>query len=229
MNYQNIESSKSDQTFKKRTKIFQKKDIFFGIPKLPKKDHYGSWIFPQILAHFGAKKLVYKDFKVSSTLTLERWNLRTEEKIWLEYITTSPRSSFLESRKYPSLSQSVPLALSAFKIYQNVLYESWDFEDPNIKVFLEPLQFQLILLRDHNLPDPKTLDWKALEKKLESWFSFGEWEAQHLGSLPRLAKHIFTQTWIWHPLKLHHLAIQSLKCWDLPEPNLHQSNIFVSG
>ena len=238
MNYQDIELScdlnkefLTKQTFKsaiRRTKISQKKDIFSGFPKSPKPADYGSWIFPQILAHFGNKKLIFKESKVSPSLTLESWNLTLEEEIWLEYITSSPRSNFLESSKYPSLSQSVPLALSAFKTYQNVSYETWDFSDPNIKTFLEPLQFELIPFRTKDLPDPETLDWKNLEKKLDSWLHFGTWESNVLGSLPRLAVHIFTQTWLWHSTKLHHLAIQSLKNWDHAEKSLHQSNIFVS-
>lgn len=217
------------QTLSRTASILKiKKDIkVFPLEHASKKD-YAGWIFPQILAHFGSKKLVFKDGFVSPTLTLQNWDLDPLEKTWLERITSSPRSLFLESSKNPRYSQSVPLALSAFKTYQNVSYETWDFSDLNIKTFLEPLHSQLLPLRTKDLPDPVTLDWKNLEKKLDSWFSFGEWEADTLGSLPRLAVHIYTQTWLWHPSKIHSLAIQSLKNWDHAEKSLHQSNIFVS-
>lgn len=204
-----------------------KKDIkVFPLEQCSKKD-YSSWIFPQILAHFGSKKLFFKDGFVSPTLTLQNWDLDPLESYWLDLITSSPRSNFLESSKNPSLSQAVPLALSAFKTYQDLSYENWDFRDYNITHFLEPLHREVLSLRTQNLPDPQTLDWKNLEKKLDSWFSFGEWEAHTLGNLPRLAKHIFTQTWLWHPTKLHSLAIQSLKNWDHAEKSIHNSTIFV--
>ena len=220
--------TKPKKVIKKPSSIKAKKDIkIFPLHQASQTDR-GSWIFPQILAHFGNKKLFFKESKVSPSLTLESWNLDSLEKTWLEYITSSPRSAFLSSSKYPSLSQSVPLALASFKLYQSLSYESWDFSDPNIKMFLEPLHREILSFRDHNLPDPVTLDWKALEKKLDTWFSFGTWESNVLGSLPRLAVHVYTQTWLWHPSKLHTLAIQSLKNWDNAEPNLHQSNIFVS-
>lgn len=203
-----------------------KKDVYtFPLEHASRKD-YASWIFPQILAHFGSKKLFFKDGMVSPSRTLESWNLEPLEYSWLDLITTSPRSLFLESSRFPALSQSVPLLLSAFKTYQNVFYESWDFSDPSIKSFLEPLHFQLVPLRNHNLPEIQTLDWKNLDKKLETWFSFGNWESDTLGTLPRLAVHIYTQTWLWHPNKKHSLAIQSLKNWDKAEPVLHQSTIF---
>ena len=205
-----------------------KKDVCtFPLEHASKKD-YASWIFPQILAHFGNKKLFFKDGVVSPSLTLESWDLEPLESYWLDLITTSPRSTFLESSRFPALSQSVPLVLSAFKTYQNVFYESWDFSDPNIKIFLEPLHVQILSFRTQDLPDPVTLDWKALEEKLDGYPRFGEWEAHTLGNLPRLAKYIFTQTWLWHPSKLHPLAIQSLKNWDHAEKSLHQSNIFAT-
>lgn len=220
--------TKPKKVIKKPRLIKAKKDIkIFPLHQASQTDR-GSWIFPQILAHFGNKKLIFKESKVSPSLTLESWNLDSLEKTWLEYLTSSPRSNFLESSKYPGLSQAVPLVLSAFKTYQNVSYESWDFSDYNIKMFLEPLHRELIPFRTQNLPDPVTLDWKNLEQKLDGYPRFGEWEAHTLGNLPRLAKYIYTQTWLWHPTKLHPLAIQSLKNWDHAEKSLHQSNIFVS-
>jgi hypothetical protein len=205
-----------------------KKDVYtFPLEHASKKD-YASWIFPQILAHFGSKKLFFKDGMVSPKTTLESWDLEPLEYSWLDLITSSPRSTFLESSRNPSLSQSVPLALSAFKTYQNVNYESWDFSDPFIIMFLEPLHRELISLRNHNLQDSKTLDWKTCTAKLDGHLRFGEWEKDVLGALPRIAKHIYTQTWLWHPLKIHPLAIMSLRNWDKAEPSIHQSNIFVT-
>ena len=217
-----------DHPGKPRTKSTKsKKDIRDPSKKVISKSHYSSWIFPQILAHFGNKKLFFKESKVSPSLTLERWKLDSLEKTWLEYITSSPRSNFLESSKNPNLSQAVPLVLSAFKTYQNVDYENWDFSDPFISHFLEPLHREILPFRDHNLPDPQTLDWNTLEAKLDGYPRFGEWEAHTLGTMPRLAKYVYTQTWLWHHTKLHNLAIQSLKNWDHAEKSIHNSTIFV--
>ena len=220
------EITKPKKVIKKSSFIKAKKDIkIFPLHQASQTDR-GSWIFPQILAHFGSKKLVFKESKVSPSLTLESWNLSLEEKTWLDLITSSPRSNFLSSSKYPRYSQSVPLALSAFKTYQDLSYEAWDFRDHNIRTFLEPLHVELLEFRTNNLPDPQTLSWNTLEKKLETWLHFGTWESNVLGSLPRLAVHIYTQTWLWHPTKIHPLAIQSLKNWDQPENSLHSSTIF---
>jgi len=92
---------------------------------------FNSWMLPQILAHYGSWKLIYKDGKVDPNLTAKA-NISTPWHVGLWKVCTRlKRGSLVKSQSDPefaSYSALVPLILAGAKRYQGIKYTQWNVD-----------------------------------------------------------------------------------------------------
>jgi hypothetical protein len=184
-----------------------------------------TWIWSQAAAVLAKIPPVRVGERYSSVSTMERIQRDPLARQIFKIFTTSPRSKFIKNQSLVShYNQSVPLVLSVYKRYYDIGYHSWD---NNVAVLLE-FDHVLVLKNSHHvLPDPITLDWSTFpSRNLSGYCSLGSWSGNVIGTLDRLSKHIYLQTWLWHHTKISLYSIQSLTSWDQRTTTLHTSDIF---
>lgn len=184
-----------------------------------------SWIWSQAAAVLAKIPPVKINNHYSSVHTLQKIAQDPLAYSIFKVFTKSPRSVYIKNQSLVQhFNQSVPLVLMAYKKYYNVLYHSWD---KDVKLLLE-YDHQLVLKNQHHtLQSPATLDWKSFPTRdLSGYCSLGSWSSGVVGTLDRLSKHIYLQTWLWHHTKISPYSIQSLEDWDYRHTTLHTSDIF---
>lgn len=143
------------------------------------------------------------------------------------------RQSSGEGLRY---SAAVPLILSAFKEYRNVRYSDWDWTDLNRKYLLDFDFFELSehfgcrmswdveqLLEFREVGRTIATGVKAGQKKdIISTTTLSKIDDPDFKALPRLAKLLLCQVWVYHPTIRHKLMITDLMHLDDFSPPLVQ-------
>ena len=206
-----------------------KKDIhnldFQGLDKTWIKINW-NWFIPQCLATLSQLAPPIKDKQgYCAPATREQIEFIPLARSIFNILTTSPRSLYvLNQTTSNNYNQSIPLVLMSYKLYHNVLYDSWDDPIP----LLEPLHITMYNNRKYytSLPDPSTLDWKTYPVPLGCHRTPSSWHPETIGVLDRLTKHCYLQTWLWHPNLIDRYSIQGIYNWDQPQISHHNSTIF---
>ena len=197
--------------------------------------HNAGWILPQVMSALGNYWPIVKGERglYSFTQTIRAWkNQLVLGELDLEgnpisldgannllrWLTTSPRGEILGTMKQTSgegvrYSAPVPLILSAWKQYRGVGYNSWDWNDPGKRFFLDhdllswSQHFGLVQPWEvHELTqfrvsalDVKSGSRQGSVRKPESCASVFGVTDKGFKALPRLMKLSLTQLWCFHP------------------------------
>jgi len=136
----------------------------------------------------------------------------------------------LESQIKSTYNSSTPVFLYAQRLYNDVMYNSWDRKDPQLK-FLLGCGISIVLA-DYKFPSISPDKWETARvksvttskgercdftaykaNKISAGTNYGEnWEKE-IDALPRLLKHMYLETWIFaNPVTS---AISDLDDWDI--------------
>ena len=201
-----------------------------------------TWILPQLLALLGSRlQLVRENGLISFSKTLislgsgditfdnglqiDRLTLQGMLKV----LTHQHRSHFVHGRLTSDFglryNSSVPLILSAMKQYRGVGYSEWDWADEKRAFFLDP-DFVAIADMIGNFANPFSKD-ELVEARgdvdpttYKAVAQISKYADLDFKKLPRLAKLMLTQVWVYHPAVRHPLAIT-----DLAEPDEQAESI----
>jgi hypothetical protein len=192
----------------------------------------GSWLLPQLVAHFGSWQLVKRDGSIDVVATLKRncENDSVNTAYWR--ISRITRSLLVASQtRTPEYATLTPLILAGFKRMQGVGYESWRGLD-NLEYVLEPRLYEAVVV--DNLPSLgserlleirqqglMTRSGKSAGqlKNAESTWSLTGIQDTELGHLPKLTQSMLTQIWLAHPSHRSNMMILDPNNWDqMPEP-----------
>ena len=196
----------------------------------------GSWLLPQLVARFGAWKLVLVDGSIDVKQTL-KYNCEASleaQACWR--LTRIPRTLLLTKQialaEYAVLT---PLILAGFKRMQGVGYESWRGLD-NLEYVLEPRLYEAVTQTCPDLGSERLLQIRqqglmtrsgksaGQPKSAESTWSLTGISDTELGHLPKLTQSILTQIWLAHPQHRSSLMILDPNNWDrMPEPLIANS------
>lgn len=210
---------------------------------------YNSWMLPQIGAHYGRWKLVWKDDKVDSNATAKA-NITTKWDLGLWKVCTQlKRGSLVKSQVNPefaSYSALVPLILMGAKKYQGVKYHQWDIKagtrlvDKNLQeaMFWYPEGIdglisgapcyglgseRLIELREQGLLIKSGNHAGNKQKPTSAWCLRGMRNTE-LAEAPKLVGTMITQIWVAHPSLRTEYMILDPNDWDsMPEPLVAES------
>ena len=200
----------------------------------------GVWLLPQLVARFGAWKLVLVDGVIDVRATLKHNCESSLESQACWRLTRIPRTLLVTKQiAIPEYAVLTPLILAGLKRMQGVAYESWRGLD-NLEYVLEPRLYEavtvdiaglnlgserLLQIRQQGL---MTRSGKSADqlKAAESTWSLTGISDTELGPLPKLTQSILTQIWLAHPTHRTGLMILDPQNWDrMPEP-LITNNVF---
>lgn len=191
----------------------------------------GSWLLPQLVAHFGSWQLVKSGGKPDVKLTLKQnceHNLAAQACWRLSRI---PRTCLLTKQvAIPEYAVLTPLVLAGFKRMQGVSYESWRGCN-NLEYILEPRLFEaatavcpdlgserLLQLRSQGLMTRSGKTAGQLKPAESTWSLTGIQDTE-IGHLPKLTQTMLAQIWLAHPQHRNSLMILDPNNWDrMPEP-----------
>jgi hypothetical protein len=192
----------------------------------------GSWLLPQMVAHFGSWRLVYKDASIDVLATLKLACEHNVANTALWRIARIPRSLLVASQtKAPEYATLTPLILAGFKRMQAVGYEQWRGLD-KLEYILEPRLYEavvgvnvpslgserLLQIRQQGLMTRSGKSAGQLKNAETTWSLTGITDTE-LGHLPKLTQSMLTQIWLAHPVHRHNLMILDPQNWDcMPEP-----------
>lgn len=194
-----------------------------------------DWLFSQALAKFATLPLEKNDNGLISAKKLYLDKIRNNELLFgcLLLFKYSKRSSLLEKqtaaerRNYCGL---VPLIMSAFKRYQNVMYSSWDpseisgITEPNLAGIM--LASDLPSLGSEELAEIRqaSLTFRSGEKagtqrSPVTTYTLYTPSGTPLSGMPMLLRIMYCQTWCAHPSIRTEYMILDPNNWDkMPEP-----------
>ena len=157
----------------------------------------GSWLLPQLVAAFGAWKLILVEGKPDVKLTLKHNCEASLENQALWRLSRIPRTLLLTKQiaqaEYATLT---PLVLAGFKRMQGVGYETWK-DCAGLDYILEPRLFEAVTCTVPNLGSERLLEIRT----------------------QGLTTSILTQIWLAHPVHRSNLMILDPHDWDhMPEP-----------
>jgi hypothetical protein len=215
---------------------------------------FNSWMLPQIAAHYGNWKLVWRDGKVDANATAkqnitESWHLG----LW-KVCTQLKRGSLVKSQinpEFASYSALVPLLLMGAKKYQGVKYSQWNIDattplvDKNLReaMFWQPdMGREDNMLRDcepcYGLGSEQLLELQQQGLLVKTGPKAGTYlnptsawclrgmRGTALEHAPKLVGTMLTQIWVAHPSIRTEYMILDPNAWDsMPEP-LVTSSIF---
>lgn len=212
-----------------------------------------NWLLPQSMAFLATLPLAKSGGEAISMK--ETWKLWLEKakasefhilgspvtfdwfKGFIRIINHAPRGEILGSRMTQSKPEgarwaaSVPLILSAFKEYNNVLYSSWDLDPNFLLCFTDKNIASVLVLYPYECPFTKeelieirneTDNGKQLTKRT----TITTCSNIEFNSLPKHLKTMLCQVWVWHPSIRHKYAITNLQKLDEPAEPLITSEVF---
>lgn len=215
---------------------------------------FNSWMLPQIAAHYGSWKLVWKGDKVDANATAKA-NITTPWHMGLWKVCTHlKRGSLVKSQinpEFASYSALVPLILMGPKKFQGVKYSQWDIDattpliDKNLReaMFWQPdITSDLNQLEDYapryGLGSEQLLDLQQQGLLVKSGPKAGTYlnptsawclrgmRGTVLSEVPKLVGTMLTQIWVAHPSLRTEYMILDPNDWDgMPEP-LVTSKVF---
>ena len=198
----------------------------------------GSWLLPQLVAHFGSWTLAKKSGSIDVLATLKQNCEHNSENTAYWRLTRIPRSLLVSSQtKTPEYATLTPLILAGFRRMQGVAYESWRGL-ANLEYILEPRLHEAVTvdLSGLDLGSERLLQIRqqglmtrsgksaGQPKSAESTWSLTGISDTELGHLPKLTQSILTQIWLAHPQHRSSLMILDPNNWDrMPEPLIANS------
>lgn len=205
---------------------------------------YTSWMLPQIIAHYGTWRLVWKGDKIDPMATA-RENIQTPWEIGLWRVATQlKRGSLVKLQSRPeqaNYSALVPLVLCGQKKYNDVKYQQWDIQE-HCPLVDEPL-LEAMLWRDdelYNLGSERVIEIRTQGLTIKSGPKMGEvykptatWclkgiKDTEYASVPTLAQTMLSQIWVAHPsLRSEYMVLDPYN-WDRMPPPLVSQEIFKS-
>lgn len=211
-----------------------------GLENLEGLEAYSSWLIPQALAKINKIKLVKNEvglYSPSATLVALRASLGSEQEViyWqnlLAFLVQTPRGKMvlgkLKAIDFPQYSALAPLALSAFKLYRDVKYSEWDWTDPRIGVFVDPMLVKACHVDIPEFTKDELLGFREFASLVKSSgatrTSNQMTTIYNVGydlfdQLPPLTKIMLLQTWVAAPKLRHNLCILDPNNLDsIPEP-----------
>lgn len=191
----------------------------------------GSWLLPQLVAHFGAWRLILADEKIDVKSTLKHNCESSLEAQAMWRLSRITRTCLLTKQvAIPEYAVLTPLILAGFKRMQGVNYEQWR-DLPNLDYVLESRLFSAVTCSVPNLGSERLLQIREQGlmtrsgksagqlKNAESTWSLNGISDTELGHLPKLTQSIMTQIWLAHPSHRSNLMILDPCNWDhMPEP-----------
>ena len=203
-----------------------------------------TWLLPQATALVAALPLARSSGLISPSKTVSAikevlpdltWGngrpVRGFTSLW-RALLANPRGNIVggvqtgTSRRYNS---GVPLILAAWKESRGVLYEAWDWADPQIAHFVDEDVLNLVQSRDVVVDDDmlslretarvvKTGVKAGSVRSVISTIPFGNLGSEAFRGVSRLAKYCHTQTWIYHPSVRHPLQVYLPNLDEAPPP-----------
>ena len=201
-----------------------------------------TWILPQLLALLGSRlQLVRENGLISFSKTLSSLGSgeitydsglqidRLDLQGMLRVLTHQHRSHFVYGRLTADFglryNSSVPLILSAMKQYRGVGYSEWNWADEKRTFFLDP-DFVAIADMVGNFANPFSKD-ELVEARgdvdpttYKAVAQISKCADLDFKKLPRLAKLMLTQVWVYHPSVRHPLALTNLNEPDKPAESI---------
>lgn len=195
----------------------------------------GSWLLPQLVAHFGSWRLILVDGHIDVKQTLKH-NCEPSLEAQACWRLSRIARTLLVTKQIaiPEYAVLTPLILAGFKRMQGISYESWRGLE-NLEYVLEPRLLEAVNRTD--IPDLCSLGSERLLeirqqgltqrsgakagqlKPAESTWSLTGISDTELGHLPKLTQTILTQIWLAHPTHRNALMILDPNNWDrMPEP-----------
>ena len=166
----------------------------------------------------------------SNPITIPHW-----KELWNQLIT-SPRGEILQGgvqTRTPALrwNAGVPLVLSFFKEHRGVGYDSWDWSDPLMAMWMDPDLWKalttphptwsredLVVFRDQGLMIKSGVKQGSVRDPKTAPNLTGV-EDPEFNRLPRLLKLLLCQCWCYHPQHRHNLMVLDTHNRDhIPEP-----------
>ena len=187
-----------------------------------------GWLIPQTQALLSKELKLLRNEQglISPTLVIKELgkDKTDEQRLWwsglLIYINYAPRGSILGKMnspqgQHPYTSSMVPLVLYTFKRDRGVEYSEWDWQDENMKYFVdkdlldavlsewydgysvaERLSFREVMCTIKSGPKAGTLR-KPTEVTMKSTVPIPG--AEYFNNLPRLGQHMLLQMHVAHP------------------------------
>lgn len=168
---------------------------------------------------------------------------RVEIEHILAILKHLPRSAILSGTQTSNtrFSASVPLFISAFKEFRNIKYSSWDWSDEYAKYFIDKEILEVINYREYpSFTNEQLIDYRNRAMMVRSGTKAGTIRKptattslysvfdEEIKDLPRLAKLMLTQLWVYDPSVRHVLAIlDPVNLDNIPEP-LVASEVLVT-
>jgi hypothetical protein len=191
----------------------------------------GSWLLPQLVAAFGAWKLVLADGVPDVRATLKHNCEHDQEAQAMWRLSRIPRTCLLTRQvAIPEYAVLTPLILAGFKRMQGVQYESWKTCE-NLDYVLEPRLLEAVNVVCPDLGSERLLEIRQQGlmtrsgksagqlKNAETTWSLNGISDTELGHLPKLTQSILAQIWLAHPVHRSNLMILDPQNWDrMPEP-----------
>jgi len=194
-------------------------------------NRFQSWLLPQLVAAFGAWKIILVEGKPDVKLTLKHNCEASLEAQALWRLSRIPRTLLLTKQiaqaEYATLT---PLILAGFKRMQGVGYETWR-HCTGLDYVLEPRLLEAVTCDVPNLGSERLLEIRTQGlttrsgksagqlKSAESTWSLNGIQDTELGHLPKLTQSMLTQIWLAHPTHRSNLMILDPQNWDrMPEP-----------
>jgi hypothetical protein len=203
----------------------------------------GSWMLPQILAHYGSWQLVEcGDRKIDPKLTAKR-NITSDWHVGLWRVATQVKRSSLVAKQNTeagaNYSALVPLVLAGVKRHQNVNYSRWDLTQDSKLV--EPMLLEAMFYKPPELNREELLELRERGLEYMTGAKIGQkrqpqsaWCLSHtantkLHDAPALATTMLAQIWVAHPQLRTNLMVLDPQSWDLmPEPLLATEVLNIS-
>ena len=203
----------------------------------------GSWLLPQLVAHFGSWTLVKVDGSIDIKQTLKHNCESSLEAQAMWRLSRIPRTCLLTKQvAIPEYAVLTPLILAGFKRMQGVDYESWRGVE-NLDYVLEPRLLEavtvtcpdldalgsqrLLEIRTQGLTQRSGIKAGQMKNPHTTWSLTGISDTE-IAHLPKLTQTLLTQIWLAHPVNRNSLMILDPGNWDsLPAP-LIAENVFKS-
>jgi hypothetical protein len=202
----------------------------------------GTWLLPQMVAHFGSWRLAKTNGSIDVVQTLKQNCEHNSQNTALWRLTRIPRTCLIARQiAQPEYATLTPLILAGFKRMQNIPYEAWRGL-PKLEYVVEPRLLEAVAIPKESFPSLGSERLLAIRqqglttrsgktagqlKSPETTWSLTGITDTELGHLPKLTQSLLTQIWLAHPQHRHELMILDPLNWDhKPEP-LIANNVFT--
>lgn len=193
----------------------------------------------------------HKDLYPQVLAEVASWNLTPRHPLWPQLIEIfkNPRNlgvyyfcvanyrTLSPQHEHALYSVATPLILLAYKMYNNISYESWRDVDKleflvghlmeTMYLEIDLTKNRLVELREIGLTI-KSGEKSGEKKDSRTTYGLTGLNSTELMGLNKLSQMMLCQTWCYHPAKRHMWMITNPKNWDEPQELLVQEEVFLA-